>query len=728
MNTKNEETVQPTSPLRRLAELMGVRSKFVGSDGVEHQIADSVLVKVLQSLCVEAQNDKQIEEATQKILNERHTRLVAPTVLHTVGKESEVSVNTGILEYPTATLILEDGSEYKGDLQISPSKNDVAIPVDGKFVATSLLKIPADVPMGYHTLRVSVADRVEEATLISAPESIDTIEKLEKDGKQIWGWMAQLYSIRSSKSWGVGDYADLADLLVKAKEKLGADFVLINPLHAGEPVAPLTPSPYLPVARSMVNVTYIRPESIPEYNLLSEQDRKSVDDLHNQVEPLNNDVQIIDRDAMWRVKMHALWIIFKSGMSDKRAQKFEAFKKDMGDTLESYATWCLCYDKWGAPNGDDCWEKHLTKDSDEISALAKQFPDTLEFYRWLEWVAFGQLHDAQMAAKKAGMRIGIMSDMAVGVHPAGSEVWWNPERFANGACVGAPPDYFNQQGQNWSQPPLNPFELERTGFKTYRDMVHGMFASAGAVRIDHILGLFRLWWIPEGSTPGDGAYVYYDANVMLGILAIEATRANGVVVGEDLGVVPAEALEVLAKNKVLGCTVEWFEQRDGAFREPKKWREMTLASVNTHDLPPAAGYLNYEHVNIRERLNLLSGSVEEFRADAVKEHNAMLKMLVSGGFLSESALEDESQHEQEIVEALYKALKAAPSKLLAASIVDATGERRAQNQPGTNDEYPNWRIPLADADCNPVLLDDLFDLPRVKSLAQIMNKQRYMRD
>ena len=722
MNTKNEETVQPTSPLRRLAELMGVRSEFVGSDGVEHQIADSVLVKVLQSLCVEAQNDKQIEEATQKILNERHARLVAPTVLHTVGKESEVSVNTGILEYPTATLILEDGSEYKGDLQISPSKDDVAIPVDGKFVATSLLKIPADVPMGYHTLRVSVADRVEEATLISAPESIDTIEKLEKDGKQIWGWMAQLYSIRSSKSWGVGDYADLADLLVKAKEKSGADFVLINPLHAGEPVAPLTPSPYLPVARSMVNVTYIRPESIPEYNLLSEQDRKSVDDLHNQVEPLNNDAQIIDRDAMWRVKMHALWIIFKSGMSDKRAQKFEAFKKDMGDALESYATWCLCYDKWGAPNGDDCWEKHLTKDSDEISALAKQFPDTLEFYRWLEWIAFGQLHDAQMAAKKAGMRIGIMSDMAVGVHPAGSEVWWNPERFANGACVGAPPDYFNQQGQNWSQPPLNPFELERTGFKTYRDMVHGMFASAGAVRIDHILGLFRLWWIPEGSTPGDGAYVYYDANVMLGILAIEATRANGVVVGEDLGVVPAEALEVLAKNKVLGCTVEWFEQRDGAFREPKKWREMTLASVNTHDLPPAAGYLNYEHVNIRERLNLLSGSVEEFRADAVKEHNAMLKMLVSGGFLSESALEDESQHEQEIVEALYKALKAAPSKLLAASIVDATGEHRAQNQPGTNDEYPNWRIPLADADCNPVLLDDLFDLPRVKSLAQIMNK------
>lgn len=721
MNNKNEESTQQTSPLRRLAELMGVRSKFVGSDGVEHQIADDVLVKVLRSLCVDASTDKAIEESMQKILLERHTRLVAPTVLHTVGKEDTVIINTGILEYPTATLILEDGEQYKGDLQISPCKDDVAFPVNGTFVASSLLTIPADVPMGYHTLRISVADRVEEASLISAPESIDTLEKLEKDGKQIWGWMAQLYSIRSSKSWGVGDYADLADLLVQSKKKTGADFVLVNPLHAGEPVAPLTPSPYLPVARGMVNVTYIRPEIIPEYDSLNDKDRKTVDDLHNEVEPLNNDAQIVDRDSMWRVKMHALWIIFKSGLSAERSEEFEAFKQDMGERLESYATWCLCYDKWGAPRGEDCWEKHLTKDSDEISALCKQFPDTLEFYRWLEWIAFTQLHDAQVAAKNAGMRIGIMSDMAVGVHPSGSEVWWNPERFANGACVGAPPDYFNQQGQNWSQPPLNPFELERTGFKVYKDMVHGMFASAGAVRIDHILGLFRLWWIPEGSTPGDGAYVYYDADVMLGILAIEATRANGVVVGEDLGVVPAETLEVLAKNKVLGCTVEWFEQRDGAFREPKKWREMTLASVNTHDLPPAAGYLNYEHVNIRERLNLLSGSVEEFRAGAVKEHNAMLKMLVSGGFLDKKALENESEHEQEIVEALYRALKAAPSKLLAASIVDATGEHRAQNQPGTNDEYPNWRIPLADANCNPVLLDNLFDLPRVKSLAQIMN-------
>lgn len=719
MNNKLEE--EPEKPLIQLAELMGIGIRFVGADGVEHDTDDDVLKSVLNALGVDAHDDKAIDASIKNILSERYSRLIAPTVLHTAGKEDKVKINTGILDCPSAELILENGKPYKGDLAIEPSDNDVAFPVNGKFVATALLKIPADVPMGYHTLKITVADRVEEATLISAPERIETLDSLESDGKQIWGWMAQLYSIRSSKSWGVGDYADLAQLLVEAKKKTGADFVLVNPLHAGEPVAPLTPSPYLPVARSMVNITYIHPESIPEYETLDENNRNTICDLHAQVSPLNNDSQIIDRDSMWRVKMHALWIIFKAGLSKSRAEEFEAFKKDMGERLESYATWCLCYDKWGAPKGHDDWESCLNKNSEEIHDLAQRFPDTLEFYRWLEWIAFTQLHDAQVAARKAGMRIGIMSDMAVGVHPSGSEVWWNPERFAHGACVGAPPDYFNQNGQNWSQPPLHPVELERTGFKVYRDMVHGMFASAGAVRIDHILGLFRLWWIPENASAKNGAYVYYDADIMLGILATEATRAGGVVVGEDLGVLPANAIEVLAKKAVLGCTVEWFEARDGVFRHPSKWREMTLASVNTHDLPPAAGYLRYEHVDIRERLHLLTGSVEEFRAGAVAEHNAMLKMLIEGGFLDAKLVENESEHEQEIVEALYRALKAAPSRLLAASIVDATGERRSQNQPGTSDEYPNWRIPLADVDCNPVSLDNLFDLPRVQSLSKIMN-------
>lgn len=597
--------------------------------------------------------------------------------------------------------------------------SDTVVEVDGGFVCTSYLVLPADLPEGYHTLEVTVGGKTEIATVISAPEKIELLDDM-KEGS-LWGWMSQLYSIRSSGSWGIGDYEDLKTLLVESKKKTGADFMLINPLHAAEPVPPIEPSPYLPISRRFINFSYIRPESMPEYAVLSPEDKAKVDELHEQVKPLNGNARILDRETMWRTKMQALWIIYKSGLSAQRQAEFDQYLAEVGDEIESYATWCLCYDKWGASNGsDDDWVRKYNRDSEEVAQLRAQYPDTLEFYRWLEWVATEQLHAAQQAAREAGMKIGIVADMAVGVHPAGSDVWWNPERFAKGATVGAPPDMFNQQGQDWSQPPLNPIALEQTGYKVYRDMVHGMFSNAGAVRIDHILGLFRLWWIPEGKKAMDGTYVHYDSDIMLGILALEASRAGGVVVGEDLGVVPAYVSKSLSEHGILGCAVEWFEQFDGEFRAPKDWRPYALASVNTHDLPPVAGYLEYGHVKLREQLGLLSGPVEEFQKSAEAEHNAMLSMLVDEGYLDASALEDELANENEIIDALYRGLKGSPCKLMAASIVDAVGEKRTQNQPGTSNEYPNWRIPLADGDGNVVPLEQLFDNTRLQEIAAIM--------
>ncbi|WP_300765994.1 4-alpha-glucanotransferase [uncultured Bifidobacterium sp.] len=720
MTEKTESEERLARPLIRLAKLVGVGTDYVGQSDDYHQIDDGVLVAILKALGIDASNDAAIDESIREILDARHERLVPPTILHTTGEDSQVSVNTGILEIPVASITLESGAEYEGVIETGPGDGSQAYSLGDKFVSTATVTIPSDLPMGYHTLHVSVGDRTQDATVISAPDHIALPDFLEKE--QLWGWMAQLYSIRSEGSWGVGDYEDLKSMLVAAKARTKADFILINPLHASEPIAPLTPSPYLPISRRFVNFTYIRPESIPEYAMLDADVRHQITELHDQVEPLNGDAQLIDRDTMWRVKMRALWIIFKSGRPKQRQDEFDAFRSESGADLESYATWCLCYDKWGEPgDSDDNWERRFNRESPEVAGLRQQFPDTLDFYRWLEWIATQQLEDAQRSAKESGMRLGIMADMAVGVHPTGSDVWWNPERFAKGATVGAPPDYFNQQGQNWSQPPLSPVELENTGYVVYRDMVHGMFAKAGAVRIDHILGLFRLWWIPEGCSAKDGAYVYYDSEIMLGILAIEASRAGGVVVGEDLGVVPPYVTKSLSKHGVFGCTVEWFEQSNGVFRKPSSWRVNALASVNTHDLPPASGYLSYEQVKIRQRLNLLTTSAEEFKADAVKEHNAMMAMLVENGFLDPELLKDEDAHQQEIVEALYKALKGAPSRLLAAAVVDGVGERRAQNQPGTNNEYPNWRIPLADANGDVVPLETLFDNPRMQSLADIMN-------
>ena len=706
-------------PLIQLAKLVGVATSYIGQSSDYHEIDDDVLVEVLAALGVDASGDEAIARSTRAILDQRNARLVPPTVLCTAGRDSEITVNTPILDVPKAEITLEDGSAFTGSVRLEPSKQAKIHLVGSQFVSTATLVIPGDLPVGYHVLHLHLTDSTQDATLICAPEQVPMLGQMQRG--RLWGWMAQLYSIRSSGSWGVGDFVDLKNLLTQAKRKTDADFILINPVHAGEPVSPLTPSPYLPVSRQFVNFTYIRPENIEEYQSLDESQRQEIRKLHDQTEPLNGDAQVIDRDVMWKAKMRALWLIFKVRRSVRRQVAFDVFKRERGRSLDAYAVWCLCYDKWGKPSDDpNNWQQCFNVDAADVRSLCGHFPDTLDFYRWLEWVASDQLDEAQMAAKEAGMAIGIMSDMAVGVHQHGADVWSNPDWFARKVTAGAPPDYFNQQGQNWNQPPLDPIQLANTGYQAYRTLIHGMFEHAGAVRIDHILGLFRLWWIPRGQQPTDGTYVQYDHEVLLGILAIEALRSHGVVIGEDLGVVPDYVVKVLKRHQVLGCDVEWFEQKDGEFIKPKRWRRCALASVNTHDLPPAAGYLAYEQVAIRKELGLLNTSVEEFQAAAVKEHQAMLAMLVDQGYLDPALLQDESGNEQQIVEALYRALVDSPSMLQAASIVDAVGERRAQNQPGTNNEYPNWRIPLADGQGNVVTLESLFDHPRLQSLAAVM--------
>ena len=725
--TESEERL--ARPLIRLAKLVGVGTSYLGMSHDYHEIDDDVLIEVLAALGIDASSESAQLIAIRRILNERYARLVAPTALHIAGSEDRVLVNTGILDVPSASITLENGEPYQGTIEVGPGDGSQAYDLDGTFISNAAVVIPADLPIGYHTLHVKVADRVQDATLISAPDRVDLLDPMK--GGSLWGWMAQLYSIRSSNSWGVGDYEDLKTMLVDAKQKTGADFVLINPVHAAEPVSPLTPSPYLPVSRRLINFTYIRPEAIAEYATLSEGDKNAVDGLHADTEPLNGDSQLIDRDAMWRSKMHALWIIFKAGRTAERQSVFYQFKADCGSDLEAYATWCLCYDKWGAPNGEEGnWERKFNRNSPEIANLRKQYPDTLDFYRWLEWIAAEQLSSAQQAAKDAGMHIGIMSDMAVGVHPSGADVWWNPERFAKGATVGAPPDMFNQQGQNWSQPPLSPINLETTGYEAYRNMVHGMFARAGAVRIDHILGLFRLWWIPQGLGARNGAYVTYNHEAMLGVLAIEATRAGGMVVGEDLGTVPDYVRRILADHGVLGTDVEWFNRVDDSpnagdpYRAPKDYRKQALASVTTHDLPPTAGYLNFAHVKLREELHLLSEPVEAFAASAMAERTAMMNRLVENGYISQTVADDVEGHVQEIVEAMHAMLTDTPSLLLQAALVDGVGECRSQNQPGTSREYSNWRVPLADSSGHVVHTDEVFDLPRVQSLSAVMRREK----
>jgi 4-alpha-glucanotransferase len=347
-----------------------------------------------------------------------------------------------------------------------------------------------------------------------------------------------------------------------------------------------------------------------------------------------------------------------------------------------------------------------------VEGYARAHESDVDFAMWLQWVLDEQLQNAQSKAVGAGMSLGTMHDLAVGVHPGGADVWRMRSTYATGIQVGAPPDAFNQIGQNWSQPPWRPDVLEELGYAPFRDLIGALLRHAGGVRVDHIIGLFRLWWIPEGRPPSEGTYVRYDHEAMVGVLALEAHRASAVVVGEDLGVVEPSAREYLARRGILGTSILWFERDDeGAPLPAERWREYCLASVTTHDLPPTAGYLTGEHVRLRDRLDLLTRPVAEEVAADEEERESWLAEVRRRGLLAEGA------DEEQTAEALHRYLTLTPARLLCVALTDAVGDRRTQNQPGTTDEYPNWRVPLSGPDERPLWLEEVLTSRRTALLA-----------
>ena len=715
---QTESAERIARPLIQLAKLNGISTSYIDQLGTYVEIRDEVLVSVLAALGVDASSDEAIAASYELTKQRIADTLVEPTIVKFIGKEATTPIRAKGHDV-TLRLLLEDGTRYEGNLCMY-----LAPQADGSLTLT----LPDDIPAGYHTLRVNAGPLHGEARLICAPARVPLPPAVAE--KQRWGWMAQMYSIRSAESWGVGDYGDLKLLLTDAAEKSHADFMLINPIHATAPVEPLEPSPYLPESRRFMNVTYIRPQDIEEYAGLDEEAKAEVERLHAEVAPANDNADELDINSAWWHKRQALQLVFKVPRSAERQASFEAFKEAAGPDLRAFAAWSVAFQVWGAP-WEGTWFAETNRDSPEVAELLHDHADMVDFECWLQWIADEQVTAAQTAARESGMALGLMQDMAVGVHSLGADVWWNPERFAVGSVtVGCPPDFYNQQGQDWGQPPFNPNYLAKTGYGVYREMVHNMFSHAGAVRIDHVLGLFRLWWIPQGEGARGGAYVTYNHEAMIAILTIEASRVNGLVVGEDLGTVPDYVRNVLAEHGLLGCMVEWFARVDDSpnagdpYADPADYRKYALASVTTHDMPPTAGYLQFEHVKLREKLHLLTGPVEDFQASATAERQAMLDRLVESELITPEIAADVDNHIQEIVEAMHKMLLHSPSVLLQAALVDGVGETRAQNQPGTSSEYCNWRVPLAGPDHKVVHTDEVFDLPRVKSLSAIMNGEK----
>ncbi|WP_099020772.1 4-alpha-glucanotransferase [Mycolicibacterium palauense] len=707
--------------LAQLAARFSVATEFDDWTGRRAAVSEDTLVAVLAALGVDASGPDERRAALRECDDAYWSKALPPTIVGRAGAETTFWVHVTAGAPAHVWVRLEDGAVRSGVRQLDNFTPPYQL--GERRIGEATFALPSDLPLGYHRVHLRSGDVETSTALIVTPPWLGLPARLGR--RRAWGLATQLYSVRSKRSWGLGDLTDLTDLAVWSAARHGAGYVLVNPLHAAAPTRPMEPSPYLPTSRRFVNPLYLRVEAIPEYADLPKRSR--VRALRNEVRAAARKSDRLDRDSAWAAKRKALKWVHEVKRSAGRELAYAAYREREGSALDDFAVWCALAEH----HGDDWhrWPEEVRHPAGPgIARFVEKHGAAVDFHRWLQWQLDEQLAAAQSAAVRAGMPLGVMHDLAVGVHPNGADAWALQDALALGVTVGAPPDEYNQLGQNWSQPPWRPDRLTELEYAPFRALIQAVLRHAGGVRIDHIIGLFRLWWIPQGHPPTGGTYVRYDHEALIGIVALEAYRAGAVVVGEDLGTVEPWVRDYLRARGLLGTSILWFERDnwgDGGPLPAEYWREYCLSSVTTHDLPPTAGYLVGEHVRLRDSLGLLTRPAEEELADARAEQGAWRAELVRAGLLDEQdgPPGGDATDVERTITALYRYLGRTPSRLLALALTDAVGDARTQNQPGTTDEYPNWRVPLSDPRGRPLLLEEVFDDPRAAALCEVMRAE-----
>jgi len=531
--------------------------------------------------------------------------------------------------------------------------------------------LPEDFPLGYH--RVLTAEGHDRLLVVSPGRCW-----LPEDWRA-WGWAVQLYATRSRHSWGLGDLADLGAVRAWAQTQ-GAGFLLVNPLHAVAPTVPQEASPYLPVTRRFRNPLYLRVEDVPGA------DRVDLGRYADQGRALD-DQRRIDRDAVRKLKAEALENVFAAGAADD--PEFDRWRAAAGRSLEEFARWCALAEEHG-PSWQE-WPPDLhDPHGDGALAFAEKHADRVTFHAWVQW-----LLDEQLRTARGDLTV--IQDLPIGVSGGGADAWAWQGTLAAGVRVGAPPDAFNAAGQDWGSPPLTPWRLRLAEYRPFIESIRATMAGGGGIRIDHVMGLFRLWWVPEGARPPDGAYVRYPSEDLLDIVALESHRARSIVVGEDLGTVEPGVREALAEHDMLSYRLLWFEED-----EPPQWPAKALGAVTTHDLPTVAGLWSGSDVDEQARYT------DEPRERLERGREQLLRRLEAAGA-------NPGDTSSAAVEAVHRLLGRAPCTLLAATLDDAVAEPRRPNMPGVV-ERDNWSLSL------PVPVEDLPRHPTATSVAAILHE------
>ncbi len=643
------------SELRRAARANGVATSYRLVGGRWHQVEPDTLRAVLEAMGVDPAPPRDREAPS-------------PVVVARQGRDDAPAPPAG------AAVVLESGEERS-----APAR------------------LPGNLPLGYHRL----VSKGGERPLVVAPDGCHLPEWLAAGGRAR-GWAAQLPGLRSRHSWGAGDLGDLGRLAA-GPDRSG--FVLLSPLHA----APATSdSPYYPSSRLFRDPIYVEVEAVPEVRALSRDERERFERLAGAGRGLTAS-PLVDRPAVWRCKDQALRICWEAlGRDPGRLAAFERWRAGTPD-LEEFAVFSAI--QRSRPGDWRAWPSGLRRPgSAELTAWSAAHAGEVGYHAYLQWLLDEQLAAAARRAE-GERRLGIVNDLAVGFDPGGFDAWWAADQLAEGVSVGAPPDALGPKGQDWGLPAFVPRKLAERGYEPFARTLRSGMAHAGGLRVDHVMGLFRLFWIPRGTTPAQGTYVRYPADDLLGVLALESAAAQALVVGEDLGTVEPGVRERLAAEGVLSYRLAWFERGpDDGRRRAADYPRLALAATTTHDLPTVAGFFSGTDIDHLYDIGVATPGGPE-QADQEAQRESLCRLLEEEGLLA-----PDERSVPAIVAALYGFLARTPSMLVAATLEDAVEAHDRPNVPGTIDQRPNWSLPL------PVPLDDLAVDPRVRRLAGILSE------
>jgi 4-alpha-glucanotransferase len=690
-------------PLARLARLHGIELAFEDAYGNRREVAPETLRALLGAMGCAAETDRAAEACLLGAERALWSSLVEPVTVLRAGQPLTVS-----LRLPAGTaqrrlrwrLAYEDGRARSGESVAAALPEAERATVAGTAFVRRRLALRLRPPAGEHTLVVELGDDRATMAVIVGPERAFGLADFGRE--RLWGVSAQLYALRSQRDWGMGDFTDLGALAELAAAR-GASAVGVNPLHALFPAEPRHVSPYSPSDRLFLNPLYIDVEALPE--LAASEDARALlasQELRDRIASARAD-SYVDQLAVAHAKLPLLERLFAAfqARDDGRGRAFRTFQAEMGESLARHATFEALHERFYR-EGVWSWRKwpEGLRDpaSAEVEAFARDNRERVEFFAWLQWVADEQLARAQQRALDAGMPIGVYRDLAVAVPPDGAAVWANPRATVVGASVGAPPDPFNAKGQNWGLAPLSPGGLRAEAYSLLaRDLRQNM-RHAGALRIDHVMGLSRLFWIPDGATPADGAYVRYPYDDLLRIVALQSRRERCLVIGEDLGTVEPGFRERMQAAGILSYRVLYFERdEDGAFVPPEDYPEQALVTVSTHDLPTLAGFWHGRDLEWRRDLDLHPDAEALAKAmrERALERRALVAALVEAGVLEEEVdAEAEAALPPAVLRAAHKFLAATPCQVMMVQLEDALGEIEQANLPGTTDQHPNWRRKL----------------------------------